>query len=238
MLQKGIPSFSAFVLDWPLRQEYSQSYWKFQLNIHLIIFLDDIPLMEKTLQKILMSRDTAIFLLQRMGLVLNQKKSVGRQPYQIKFLGMQRDTKTMKLFLPQEKVRKINRKCFILRKSTNRNSGVDETNRSPFLNVSSHSTCTYPIPLSATTAGFGIETGKDLPCFGPWKSGSQTWTTLVGKKLKFLNGRKINKRELNMIIQTDASKICWGSLQQDRHRREMDFSYQYPRASSCLLWHF
>lgn len=39
------------------------------------IYFDDIPLMAKTLEEILMSRDALIFLLQNLGFVINIKNS-------------------------------------------------------------------------------------------------------------------------------------------------------------------
>ena len=45
-----------------------------RLNIRLVIFVDDILLMGRRLEEIVMSRDTLIFLLQHLGFVLNLKK--------------------------------------------------------------------------------------------------------------------------------------------------------------------
>ena len=57
-----------------------------RLNIHLVIYLDDILLMGRTLEEILMSRDTLIFLLQHLSFVINLlKKSVLKPSQQIEF---------------------------------------------------------------------------------------------------------------------------------------------------------
>ena len=63
-----------------------------RLNIPLVIYLDDILLMRRTLEEVLMSRDTLIFLLQHLGFVINLKKSVMKSPQQIEFLGLKIDT--------------------------------------------------------------------------------------------------------------------------------------------------
>ena len=46
-----------------------------RINIQLIIYLDDILIMRRGLEEILMSRDTVILLLQRLGFVINLQKS-------------------------------------------------------------------------------------------------------------------------------------------------------------------
>ena len=44
------------------------------LNIRPVIYLDDVALMKKDVEEILMSRDTLIFLLQHLGFILNLKR--------------------------------------------------------------------------------------------------------------------------------------------------------------------
>ena len=58
--------------------------------------------MSQTLEELLMSRDTIMFLLTQLGFVINLKKSILVPVQQIKFLGLE-----MKLFLPQRKVKEI-----------------------------------------------------------------------------------------------------------------------------------
>ena len=55
------------------------------------IYFDDIPLMAKTLEEILMSRDALIFLLQNLGFVINTKNSaleLAYQPNQLSVAGL------------------------------------------------------------------------------------------------------------------------------------------------------
>ena len=82
-----------------------------RLNIRLVIYLDDILLMGRTLEEILMSRDTLIFLLQHLGFVINLKKSVLKPSQQMEFLGLKIDTHTMTLALTEEKMKKVILKC-------------------------------------------------------------------------------------------------------------------------------
>ena len=54
------------------------------LNIRLAIYLDNILVMGKRLEEILINRYILIFLLQYVGSVINLKKSVLKPSYQIK----------------------------------------------------------------------------------------------------------------------------------------------------------
>ena len=47
-----------------------------RLNIRILIYLDDMLLMSQTTERLLVARDTVIFLLQHLGFVLNFKKSI------------------------------------------------------------------------------------------------------------------------------------------------------------------
>ena len=82
-----------------------------RLNIRLKIHLDDILLMGRTLEEILMSRDTSVFLLQHLSFVINLKKLVLKPSQQIEFLGLKIDALTMTLTLTEENIEKVILKC-------------------------------------------------------------------------------------------------------------------------------
>ena len=58
-------------------------------------------IMGQTMEEILMSRDTVIFLLQLLGFVLNLEKSILNPVQEIGFLGVTINSLKMCLFLPQ-----------------------------------------------------------------------------------------------------------------------------------------
>ena len=74
-----------------------------RLNIGLVIYLEDILLTGRTVEEILMSRDTLIFLLQHLGFVINLKKSVLKPSQQIEFLCLKIDTHNMSLSLTEKR---------------------------------------------------------------------------------------------------------------------------------------
>ena len=82
-----------------------------RINIRLVIFLDDVLLMAQTIEELLMSRDTLIFLFQKLGFVINLKKSVFQPTQQIEYLGLIINSQTMTLSLTQEKINKVISMC-------------------------------------------------------------------------------------------------------------------------------
>ena len=75
-----------------------------RLMIRAVLFLDDLFIFRNTMEKILVVRDSVIFLLQPLGFVTNFKKCVLELTQKIEFLGIIVNSKTMTLFLTQEKV--------------------------------------------------------------------------------------------------------------------------------------
>ena len=90
-----------------------------RLNILIIIYLDDMLLISRTIEETLMARDTVIFLLQLLGFVLNLKKSVLTPTQRIDFLGVTVDLSTMTLSLPQKKVSEVQKQCLVLLQKLN-----------------------------------------------------------------------------------------------------------------------
>ena len=74
-----------------------------------MIYLEDMLLIGHTIEETLMTRDTVIFLLQQLGVVLNLKKSV---------LKPTADSLIMTLFLPEKKVSKVQKQCHELNQKT------------------------------------------------------------------------------------------------------------------------
>ena len=89
-----------------------------RLNILIIIYLDDMSLIGHTIEEALMARDTAIFLLQQLGFVLNLKKSVLTPTQRADFLGVTVDSLIMTLSLPEKKVSKVQKYCQELLRKT------------------------------------------------------------------------------------------------------------------------
>ncbi len=78
-----------------------------RLNMRIIIYLEDMLLMSRSVEELLIAQDTLIFLLQLLGFVINQKKSLLSPVQEEEFLGMEINSIKMTLTLPQEKVNNL-----------------------------------------------------------------------------------------------------------------------------------
>ena len=82
-----------------------------RINIKIIIYLDNIILIGHSLEETVMSRDKVIFLLQRLGFVINWKKFVLTSVQEIEFLGLKINFVTLELSLNKTKIKKVVPEC-------------------------------------------------------------------------------------------------------------------------------
>ena len=78
-----------------------------RLMIRVIIYLDDLLILGNNMSEIFMAMDSVIFLLQRLGFVINLKKCVLDPAQEIELLGLTVNSQTMALSLPEERIGKI-----------------------------------------------------------------------------------------------------------------------------------
>ena len=71
-------------------------------------------LMSQSIERLLVARDTQIFLLQHLGFVKNFKKSVMEPVQTIRYLGLVINSIRMTLSLTEEKVKGILQECKII----------------------------------------------------------------------------------------------------------------------------
>ena len=63
-----------------------------RINVRIIVYLDDMLLMNQTIEDLNMTRNTLIFLLQQLGFIINLKKSVLSENKKLEFLGLEKDS--------------------------------------------------------------------------------------------------------------------------------------------------
>ena len=73
-------------------------------NIKIIIYLDNMLLIDHSLEEIVMSRDTVIFLLQHLGFVINWKKSVLAPVQETEFSDQTINSVTLELSLSKTNI--------------------------------------------------------------------------------------------------------------------------------------
>ena len=82
-----------------------------RMGIRLIIYLDDILLMNQSFQGVLSDLNVAMTLLKGLGFLINKEKSEFQPQQRIDFLGYTVDSIEMTLSLPRDKVLKIKETC-------------------------------------------------------------------------------------------------------------------------------
>ena len=82
-----------------------------RLGVKLIIYLDDILLMNQSREGLIKDRDSLLYLLHNLGWLINWNKSVLQPTQKLEFLGMEVDSTSMMVSLPRDKIEKITKKC-------------------------------------------------------------------------------------------------------------------------------
>ena len=123
----------------------------------IIIYLDDMLLIDHTIEETLVARDTVIFLLQPLGFVLNLKKLVLTPTQRIEFLGLTVDSLIMTLSLPEKKVSNVQKQCQELLQKTRVDFKINKTNRLIVFNYSSSTSSTSKYQVPTTTANRSIK---------------------------------------------------------------------------------
>ena len=78
---------------------------------HIIVYLDDILVMAQSVETLKSHIQTLTRELQALGLKLNHKKCVWEAVQVIEFLGFLVNSKTIKIYLPEEKIQKVMKEC-------------------------------------------------------------------------------------------------------------------------------
>ena len=119
-----------------------------RINIKIIIYLDDTLLIGHSLEEILMSRDTVIFLLQHLGFVINWKKCVDTSAGNTVF-GPDNQLCHPRTFFKQNKNSESSfRMSEFAKQSTSINSGVDKVDWLVGVNYSSSFSSNVELPFS------------------------------------------------------------------------------------------
>ena len=145
-----------------------------RLNIRLVIFVDDILLMGRRLEEILMSRDTLIFLLQHLGFVLNLKKISSENRYPHHDFGTNGGKDGKVNFKMSESPFSHSNHCF----------GIKKIDSSDGLNCPGSSASSSTAKVFATTTNTITKPGLFIPDRDSIKQFVKTGTSLVSGKFK------------------------------------------------------
>lgn len=186
----------------PLREE----------GIRLVFYLDDILIMGRSEEEARTATRKTSDMLKRLGFTINEKKSVMTPTQEITFLGMTLDSRTMKIAVPREKIKKLKAELTKVASATK---------------IKMRKLAALAGLLTATAAGFepcyinqrflqanvilfhkrGYSWDQDIPILRKTREEMNWWL----KKLEDLNGRPlIETQETPRHVYTDASLSGWG----------------------------
>ena len=193
--------------------------------IRLVIYLDDILIMGRTMEEIITHRDSVIFLLENLGFVINWEKSILTPVREIDFLGITINSQSMTMTVSQEKVDKLISLCQKVLSSK-------EVSLQDLSSLIGKLIATSPAvtPACLQTRYLMMWQIQELKYSSSYTSKTQL-DNLSRRELEWWienleinKGKSILTRHPDMIIQTDASLTGWrgGALSGDEDRRCMD----------------
>ena len=181
-----------------------------RMGIRLIIYLDNILLLNQSKEGLMKDRDSLIWLLHNLGWLINWKKSVLQPKQTIEFLGLKVDSIEMSVYLPQDKIQSIKMKCQNAIKSDH--ITIQEL---ASLVGSLNATVEAVIPASLYVRELQMYKTKCLVKENNYKNKitlSQECITEISwwiQQLEVWNGKQIITQEPDLVIETDASTMGW-----------------------------
>ena len=183
-----------------------------RLNIRILIYLDDMLLMSQLIERLLVARDTVIFLLQHLGYVINFKKSVMELVQTIEYLGLLLNSIQMSLSLTEEKVKGILQECNII--FSMKEITVFQLTQLVGL-LSSTIQAVLPaqiqfryLQIQQVSALKGEKSYKKKIILNDQALGELQWWI---ENLTYFSGRYLIQAKPQMVIQTHTSPECWGA---------------------------
>ena len=185
-----------------------------RLGVRLLIYLDDILLLNQSQAELEKDKCSVLFLLHKLGFVVNQKKSMLIPSQKIEYLGFVIDSGRLTLSLPPEKVTKIQEEC----RQVLQQRSVRVRQLSHLIGMLTATIlAVLPAPLhyrhlqmqksKALLAGhqnYNAQVVLDLEC----KSELKWWF----RHLQDWNGKSLISPAPDLVITTDSSMMGWGAV--------------------------
>jgi len=185
-----------------------------RLDVQLIIYLDDILL--NSAEKLIMHRDSTLFLLQKLGFKINWEKSMLQPSQTTEFLGFQINSLSMMFFLPEEKINHIKQKCkemLKLEKVSVRQiaklTGKLTSSMQAILPANLQSRYLQMLQIKGILIGKSYE--QEIILSQEARSERIWWASQIDNH----NGKTIITPSPDFVITSDASNLGWGATFQD-----------------------
>ncbi|CAG2233597.1 unnamed protein product [Mytilus edulis] len=183
-----------------------------RLGVRLIVYLDDILIMNQSNQKILSDLSTVLSILRGLGFLINTNKSVMEPSQTMEFLGYTVNSKLLTLSLPKEKVEKIKNSSKLM---LEHKESVSRDLAQLIGQLTATNQAVLPGPLHYRS--LQILKTKALHLGGHYDHQIQLneevqnelhwWVTKLGS----WNGKALLRPEPHLTIQSDASLSGWGA---------------------------
>ena len=185
-----------------------------RLGVRLLIYLDDILLLNQSQAELEKDKCSVLFLLHKLGFVVNQNKSMLIPTQKIEYLGFVIDSGRLFRSLPPEKVTKIQEEC----RQVLQQRSVRVRQLSHLIGMLTATIlAVLPAPLhyrhlqmqksKALLAGhqnYNAQVVLDLEC----KSEIKWWF----RHLQDWNGKSLISPAPDLVITTDSSMMGWGAV--------------------------
>ncbi|VDH93156.1 Hypothetical predicted protein [Mytilus galloprovincialis] len=184
-----------------------------RLGIRLVVYLDDILILNQSKEKCQLEAQLTVRLLQSLGFLINEKKSVFVPSQQMLFLGFLVNSVDMSLSLPTPKIKKIQKLCKEVKNSVK----ITVKKLSELIgNLTASIQAIFPAPLHYRH--LQVEKNQRLNQTLSYNSElvlsqkAQNELNWWIHQLIHWNGRSLISIQPSVIIQTDASNVGWGAV--------------------------
>ncbi|CAB3993566.1 reverse transcriptase [Paramuricea clavata] len=202
-----------------------------RLGLRMIIYLDDIIVLNQTQEGILRDRDSVLWLLQNLGFVINWEKSVLQPSHTMEYLGFVINSLELKLSLPETKMNHLVQSC---RDLIQQQVSSVRTIAKVIGKLTSSMQAVFPAPLHYRHLQRlqinGLLTGKSYETMASLDQNCRNDLQCWIDQISIWNGRAIIAPAPDLVITTDASMRGWGAVCQGVHTRGL----WTPQAATSL----
>ena len=185
------------------------------MGVQLIAYIDDILVLAESKEQARNHAEALVYLLQCLGFKVNQKKSILDPTQVIEFLGFTVDTVQMELKLPVDKIKNIRAESQAMMREE-QVSGRVLARLVGKMNATSQVIPPAPLFYRHLQMALSATLNQHSQCYDAQVS----LTTECREELMwwdaYMNGKSLLKKEVDMIIDSDAYLTGWGATSQNQ----------------------
>ena len=189
-----------------------------ELGVRMVVYIDDILILAETREALKNQVEALVYLLEVVGFIINQKKSIMAPTQSLDFLGLMIDTRSMIISLPAEKLKKIRAEARKMAQSMS----VLARDLARLLGKMNATSSVLPVaPLFcrhlqrnlSQALNDSAQSYETQVALSPESREELVWWDT---HMKNWNGKTLLRREIALTIDSDASLTGWGAVCQDQ----------------------